>query len=102
MPFYRVTHETVTIRLSLKTEKKFYPKWAVRGQSNDEVAIHGPAYPGMIGLYIRDRIAHRLNSPQDLTEIDCVELLVGDQLLIIPKSYVRVVSQEEIREYESQ
>lgn len=107
MPFYRVTEDAVTIRLSLKNpEKKFYPKWAVVGQSDQEVAIHSVMGMNAIGLYLGDRVAYRLGSYTDKRLLSweqsesfpCVELLVGDMKQIIPTEFVTLLSQEEIDE----
>lgn len=103
MPFYRVTEDAVTIRLSLKNpEKKFFPKWTVVGQSDQEVAIHSVMGMNAIGLYLGDRVAYRLQiigKKQNLTvPIPCVELLVGDMKQIVPKQFVTLLSQEEINE----
>lgn len=95
MPFYRVTEDAVTIRLSIKNpEKTYFPKWYIVGQSDQEVAIHSVMGENVIGLYLGDRMAYRVNVP----DIPCIELLVGDIKQIIPKQFVTLLSQEEIEE----
>lgn len=95
--FYKVTQQTTApgIRLSPKNpDKKFYPKWHVKGQSVDQVAISIDLPEGTIGLYLSDGEIDYAGAA--ITTIPCVVLLINEQRFYIPKQCVRLVSDKEI------
>lgn len=95
--FYKITQEPTAlgVRLSLKNpDKTYYPKWHVKLQSDDMVAIKVDVPVGTIGLYLSDGEIEYAGA--SITAIPCVFLLINDQRLYVPKHCVRVVSQQEI------
>jgi hypothetical protein len=99
MSFYKLIQEpeTLAVRLSPKRpEKTFHPKWHVKGQDVDYVAIGKMLPSGIFGLYLGEGEIYYHNS--SASTIPCVLLLIGEQRWYIPEQSVTVLSEKEIEQ----
>ena len=92
----------LAIRLSLRrVNETYYSKWRVEGQDvTNFVAIQSYIPKKTIGLYTRDVNLHRVSFKNGtyvpFNYISGAELLIGEQLYIVPKNCIQELNDQEI------
>ena len=101
MPFhnlYEITSSpsSIAIRLSpINPEKPYFSNWRVKDQDIlKTVAIREEVVKGTLGLFLGEIEFSYKNAGY----ISAFKLLIGDQVLLVPKNSVRLLTEEDTKE----